>query len=118
MAFAMSLCAPVRRSRRAAEQTGDDPCPPQPLESRVESLEKRVTQLEQLPARIDGLESQIQQLRTEMHDEFSAVRKELGAQISAQGTQMRVLHGEVISRIALLQEGLPTPRRKRSRGRL
>lgn len=112
---------------------------PQPLASRVESLEKHVTQLEQLPARIDGLESQIEQLRTEMHDEFSAMRGEtnelgtslraeiseqgkslrgeigkLGAKVEQQGMEMRVLHEEVISRIALIQEGLPARRQRRT----
>lgn len=120
---------------------------PQPIESRVESLENRVTELEQLPARNGGLESQIQQLRTEMHVEFSAVRTELRAEISGQGTSlraeiaeqgtslrgeiaslsarideqgthMRVLHEEVISRIALVQEAVsPQPRRPRKKQR-
>jgi len=51
---------------------------PQPLETRVQSLEQRVTRLEELPIRMDRLESQIVQLRTEMHDEFSAVRRDMG----------------------------------------
>lgn len=99
-------------------------------ESRVDSLEIRMTQLEQLPARIDNLASQVVQLRTEMRSEFSTVRgeiaeqgktlrgeiaeqgKALSAKIDDQGTQMRVLHEEVIGRIALLQEGWSTPSRK------
>ena len=84
--------------------------PPQPLEFRVESLEQRVTQLEQLPGRIDDLTSQVSQLRTEMRGEFSAVRGE----IHDVGIQMRVLHEDVVSRLALLQEG-QSPRRKQTR---
>ena len=80
----------------------------QPIESRVISLERRVTQLEQLPARIDDLTSQVSQLRTRMDAEFSAVRAEM-----ATAVEMRVLHEDVISRLALLQEGQPArPGRK------
>ena len=53
-----------------------------------------------------------------MRDEFSAVRTEMGglrnelrAEIRDVATQMRVLHGEVIGRIALLQEGRTGPKR-------
>jgi hypothetical protein len=94
--------------------------PPQTLESKVEDLETRVTRLEELPARIDDLTSQVSQLRTEMRDEFSAVRtemadgfatvrSELGADIEARtdalAVQMRMLHEDVIARIALLHAG-------------
>ena len=91
----------------------------------------RVTELEQLPARIDDLTSQISHLRTEMGGEFSAVRAEmanLGVALrremaeqgaasagrdEALGIQMRMLHEDVISRFALLQDGLPArPKRK------
>ena len=85
--------------------------PPQTLEFRVESLERRVTELEQLPGKIDSLASQVLQLRTRMDAEFSAVRSE----IRDLGTEMRVLHEDVISRIALLQEGWARPRKPRSR---
>jgi phage host-nuclease inhibitor protein Gam len=95
--------------------------PSHAVESRVESLETRVTKLEELPTRIDDLTSQVSQLRTEMRDEFSAVRSEMAARFaSAEGktdglaTQMRLLHEDVIARIALLQEGWPKPP-KRSR---
>jgi hypothetical protein len=105
--------------------------PPQPVESRLTSLEERVTRLEELPARIDDLTSQVFQLRTEMRDGFSAVRAEfssvraefsaelsgvqmgLRAEIAEQGArlsaQMRMLHEDVIARLALLQEGRPRP---------
>ena len=112
---------------------------PQPIESRVEHLEHRVTKLERLPRRIDDLTAQISQLRAEMRAEFSAVRGEMAEQgttiiatlrgeMAEQGaalrgemarqfgelaTQMGVLHEDVISRIARLQEGWSgTPRRR------
>ena len=98
---------------------------PQPIESRVTTLEQRMTELEQLPGRIDDLTSQVSQLRTEMRGEFSAVRVELRREIAEQGAasaardealgiQMRMLHEDVISRFALLQEGL-TPAKKKLR---
>jgi hypothetical protein len=107
--------------------------PPQPIESRVESLERRVTTLEQLPARIDDLTSQIVQLRAEMRDEFSAVHlriteqgttfrqemADLGStlrqEIADLGTHMRVLHEDVISRFAQLQDAWPPPARRKPR---
>ena len=113
--------------------------PPQTLESRIESLEHRVTRLEELPGRIDDLTLQVSQLRTEMRAEFSAVRAEMREQgvtivttlrqeiaeqsqridtriaDMATGSEMRALHEDVISRIALLQEGWPGPRKPRSR---
>jgi hypothetical protein len=91
--------------------------PPQTLESRLERLEKRVTRLEQLPGRLDDLTSQVSQLRTEMRAEFSAVRHEFTAtmaeQVGGLATQMRVLHEDVIGRIALLQEGLSGASKRR-----
>ena len=98
---------------------------PQTL-SRVESLEKRVTRLEELPRRIDDLTLQVSQLRSEMRGEFSAVRTELRREIAEQGAasagrdevlgiQMRMLHEDVISRFALLQEDQPARRKRKSR---
>ncbi len=102
--------------------------PSQALVSRVESLEARVTILEELPARIDDLTSQVSQLRIEMRGEFSAVRTEIAeqvatctqtlraemaGQIGGLAAQMRVLHEDVISRIALLQEGLSGAAKRR-----
>jgi hypothetical protein len=85
-----------------------------------------VSRLEELRRRLDDLTSQVSQLRTEMRDEFSAVRAEMrtefgavrgemGEQLGALATQMRVLHEDVIRRIALLQEGLNGPQKRRSR---
>ncbi len=101
--------------------------PAQIVVSRVEDLETRVTMLEQLPARVDDLTSQASQLRTEMRAELSDVRAEMGAQFSAVraemadqgatlGTQMRVLHEDVIGRLALLQNGYAR-RKAKPRGR-
>jgi hypothetical protein len=85
------------------------------LEGRIEILEENMEQLRDVPARLSGVEarlsgveSQIVQLRTEMRGGFSALR-----------TEMRVLHEEVISRIALLQEARstspPKSRRRKTR---
>jgi len=77
-----------------------------------------VTRLEQLPDRIDGLTSQVSQLRTEMRDEFSAARGEMSGLGDRLDTRMRVLHEDVIARIALLQEGLaPAKRTSRTKQR-
>ena len=99
---------------------------PQTLTNRVEILEAKVEELAKLPDRVGALGLQVSQLRTEMRVEFSAVRvemrelnvglrremhqlneetrRELGGRIDDLGTHMRVLHEEVISRIALLDE--------------
>jgi hypothetical protein len=98
-----------------------------------------VTALEQLPVRFDAQEMQILQLQREMHAECSAVGEEIGAgdeetrrvlgaeiragdeetrrvlgeEIDATQRPMRVLHEDVIARIALLQEGSNRPRKKK-----
>jgi hypothetical protein len=71
------------------------------LTERVEVLEMNVRLFEDLPARISAVEAQILQLRTEMRGEFSAVRLEMG-EIRA---EMRMLHEEVLDRIAKIGEG-------------
>jgi vacuolar-type H+-ATPase subunit I/STV1 len=75
---------------------------------RVEILERKVFALETLPARITAVESQLVQLREEMRGEFSATREEVRAEIRAgdEATRryMRVLHEDVIARIATIQE--------------
>ena len=88
--------------------------PAQTLESRVDRLERRVNRLEQLPDRMTALESQIVQLRTEMGGEFSAMRQEIHVGDEETRTLMRVLHEDVINRIALLQESR-SPAKKRPR---
>ena len=100
--------------------------PPQTIESRVERLEHRVTELESLPDRVTAIESQIVQ-HQEMHGAFSAVREEiragdeetrrvLGERLDENGRHMRVLHEDVIGRLAIIQEGQSA--RRRTKGRL
>ena len=57
-----------------------------------------------LPSRVGALELQIVQLRNEMRVEFSAVRAEIREGDEETRRYMRVLHEEVISRIATLAE--------------
>jgi hypothetical protein len=99
--------------------------PERTLAARVENHEERLALLEALPARVTGVELQIRQLRTEMGEQFSAIRQELRVEIKAEGEvvrselrrqirdgdeetrrYMRVLHEEVLARIATIQEGL------------
>ena len=96
----------------------------------MENLERRVDLLELLPARVSALELQIQQLRTEMGEQFSDTRQQF-REIRAEGEKirhelrreiregdeetrryMRVLHEEVLARIAMIGEARPR-RRKR-----
>ena len=109
--------------------------PPETFVGRVESLESRVIVLEQLPEKLDALALQISQMRNEMRGEFSALRSEIRTgdeetrrvlrdeiragdeetrrilrdEIRAGDEESRrnalVLHEDVISRIALMQEG-------------
>ena len=118
--------------------------PPQTLTNRIAILEHKMQSLEGLPDRVASLEVHISQFRAEVRVEFSAVREEMRAQGETFRSQMndlvsdlgqtlrgemragdeetcrhmRVLHEEVIARIALLDEHLN--RRKaspESRGR-
>ena len=91
-----------------------------PLPMRMEAVEGRLGVVE---TRLGTVESQIVQLRTEMRVEFSAVRREmtdLGSELRGDiaahvvdltghiletQREMRVLHEEVIRRIALIGEG-------------
>ena len=105
------------------------------LEKRMDRLERRVEILEQLPQRVTALESQIVLLRDEMRSEFSAVRGEIRAgdeqviktlreEIRAGDEQtrrvltermeslfdanerhMRLLHEDLVERIARMGEG-------------
>ena len=93
------------------------------LTDRVTVLEQIVSELASLPNRVTAVELQIVQLRDEMHSEFSAFRQELTILFRAelqtnadslraeirQGDEetrryMRVLHEDVIARIAALGE--------------
>ena len=65
----------------------------------------------------DGLRQEMRQLnedtRREMHELNEDTRRELSGRIEDIGTHMRVLHEEVISRIALLDEHTNGPSRIR-----
>jgi chromosome segregation ATPase len=91
------------------------------LEGRMGSLEERMGSLEErmglLEERVASLEEQVSQLRSEMRTEFSNVRgemREMRAELIARmdagdqetRTLMRVLHEDVIDRIARLGEQL------------
>ena len=84
--------------------------PPQTIGNRVDRLEQRVTELERLPDRMSALELQIVQLRAEMREEFSAVRQEIREGDEETRRFMRVLHEEVIGRIATMKESQPPTR--------
>jgi len=74
---------------------------PRSLEQRVTMLEQQMQVLRELPARVGAVELQIVQLRGEMKGDF-----------------MRVLHEEVLARIATIGEhlqGTPPPARRRTK---
>jgi hypothetical protein len=78
---------------------------PEPiLAARVENHEERLALLEALPARVSGVELQIRQFRTEMGEQFSAIRQAIREGDEETRRHMRVLHEEVLSRIAAIQE--------------
>ena len=87
---------------------------------RLEIVEKKVESLETLPARVSAVELQIVQLRQDMNAGFSAIRDDiravdesiradLRAEIRAGDEEtrrfMRVLHEDVIARIAAIRHG-------------
>jgi len=97
---------------------------PQTLVSRVDKLEERVTILEQLPARVDALALQISQLRNEIRAEFSATRQEalerdeetrrlFREQFDETRAEMRMLHEDALSPIAMTQEGKARRQKRR-----
>ena len=71
----------------------------------MENLQRLPEQVDSLAVRLDRMEVQIVQLRDEMHSEFSAVRAEMRAGDEETRRLMRVLHEDVIARIALLDNG-------------
>ena len=86
------------------------------LAERTSVLEQRVASLEQLPAKVEAVEGQIVQLRQEMRSESSAIRQEIREGDEETRRFMRVLHEDVIARIATLQDALPRRRKKRPAG--
>jgi outer membrane murein-binding lipoprotein Lpp len=102
--------------RGCAVQEEESKMPRQSIDSRVETLEARVAMLEELPARMDRLESQIVQLREENAAEHSAMRQEIAGLAEEmrrlhdeQGRHMRVLHEDLVSRIAAMNDARPAP---------
>ena len=90
------------------------------LEDRVTLLENEMQALRRLPDRVASLDEQFVQFRVEVRGEFSASRSELGGEIKALGEVlrkemragadetrrlMRVLHEDLIARIAALNRG-------------
>ena len=78
-----------------------------------------MTEHEKLPDRVAAIELQIVQLRTEMRDEFSVVRRDIGetrAELNEKHDDalryMRVLHEDVIGRLAIIRDGQAPRRRK------
>ena len=76
------------------------------VEQRLSALEERMTALERLPERMDRFESEMVQLRAEMRAGFAAADDRLSVRIEDSRRETRVLHEDVIARIALLGEGL------------
>ena len=77
------------------------------------SLEERVSLLENelrgMPERVTALDAQFQQFRIEVRDEFSATREQLQKEIQEGDEEtrrlMRVLHEDLVVRIALIDRG-------------
>jgi hypothetical protein len=76
----------------------------QTLENRVATLEQQIQALVGLPERMASLESQFQQFRSDVREEFSALRMEIRTGDEETRRFMRVLHEDVISRIAAIGE--------------
>jgi predicted nucleic acid-binding Zn-ribbon protein len=77
----------------------------QTLENRVATLEQQIQALVGLPERMVSLESQFQQLRSDVREEFAALRMEIRTGDLETRRFIRVLHEDVISRIAAIGEG-------------
>jgi hypothetical protein len=97
----------------------------------MDMVETKLSTLEAFPERMTALESQFLQLRDEMRAEFSATRHEihegddeLRTRIDELTTTVRagdqesqrlarILHEDLVSRIATIQEGLNGPKRRK-----
>ena len=96
------------------------------LVRRVDILEDKVETLSDLPRRVTAVEENLAALRTEMRQgfqqvnvRFEALRKEVQEGDAETRRQMRVLHEDVIARLALIHEhrtgskSSPEPKRRR-----
>jgi hypothetical protein len=93
--------------------------PSSTLDRRVKILENKLDVWNQLPERIGAVESRLGvieteliALRAEVRTEFSAVRNDIRTGDEETRRHMRVLHEDVISRIALLQNGIRRPKKR------
>ncbi len=94
------------------------------LDRRIAALEEIVNALNELPARVGAVETQLVEMRRDIaafRSEFASMKDELRIEIRAGDDEtrrhMRVLHEEVISRIALLQEGMGRDHARNARSR-
>jgi hypothetical protein len=98
-----------------ALERGGEAVQPRSIEERLTMLERQMQEMRDLPERVTKLELQVLQLRHEMQRGFSAIQSELKEGLSQLGdqlgAQMRMLHEETLSRIAVMGEG----RRSRKR---
>ena len=86
---------------------------PESIAERVVRLEEEMTTLRELPNEVRELRLQIVQLRDEIRGEFSAMRAEMHAGDEDTRRQMRVLHEDIVGRLALLDEGRDSGKRRR-----
>jgi uncharacterized coiled-coil DUF342 family protein len=103
------------------------------VEERVVTLEQQMMERRDLPTEVTELRSEISQFRTEMRDETSAIRGEMAAGFGAVREDLatfrvemtarddetrrhaRMLHEDVIARLALTREDRPRSPRPRKR---
>jgi chromosome segregation ATPase len=102
--------------RRTAAADGPESEPigggmqPEFLDRRVEILERTMEGLSELPGRMEKVEVQIVQLRTEMHDEYSAIRREMRKGDDDTREFMRALNEETRSELRVVAEGVSDAR--------
>jgi hypothetical protein len=72
------------------------------LTRRVELLEENMEGLADLPARMTKVEEEIGALRNEVRSGFGRV----SAEVDTVRNEMRILHEDVIAKLALLQDGV------------
>jgi len=86
------------------------------LDKRVDLVEKKMGALETLPDRVTRVELQLVHLRDEIRSGDEETRRVLRDEIRSGDDEtrryMRVLHEDVIARLATIQEG-KRPRKKR-----